>query len=513
MEKTIVHLTSEIAPFYKRGGLGDVAGSLPVYLTKKYRNVVISFYYKGRMKGLEDVPKRSFIVDIHGIDYRFYYYPLVRDNVQYFFIDMDDENLFSESEGGSLEKKKKTKRGNSKGDTAYRGLLPIMIHFYFAKAALNFILKKEMEPSFLLLHDWQVAGVFAYQSLLRHMREQFNCKTLMMIHNFQYQGEIIKDSLSFLDAESRETVRSLYDKYESASLMGLAFDRSDYVATVSNGYAKELEKQSAPHIGYDFVAQRTDGILHFTNGVDYSLWHPKNSPFLPIHYDIDQQAVRKRYKAQLQRKCGFEDDGKPIALMMARLVPQKGIYLFMNTEQTDERALAQIEKVLDTGVKLIVHGTPAGGEDGRVNYLFELARKTFPDRFYYDNKYSDAKGHVYLAGSDMALMPSFFEPCGLVQLYAMAFGSVPIVNPVGGLGDTVDCFFKEENKPTGFHMESYSTTGLVEALQRAADIYHNDKNAWQELINNGMNADFSWDRMIQPYFEFFAKSMQLEYST
>ncbi|MEO1514758.1 MAG: glycogen/starch synthase [Bacteroidota bacterium] len=502
--KSILHLTSEVSPFYKRGGLGDVVGSLPQYLSKEYRNCVISFYYNGRMKGLEEAQKYQFSMPVHGVEYGFYYYKLVRDGVHYFFIDMEDENVLADSEGGSGGSQK------GKGSTAYVEVLPMSTHFYFAKAALRLIELEDVQPLHILLHDWHVCGIFGYEKMLDNLRRRYDSKTTIMIHNFEYKGALLPDSFPFMDPDCRPVLEALYQKHRSASLLGLGIEKADHVATVSKGYARELEQGLAPHIGYKFLEARPDGVLDFTNGVDYSLWHPQNSPFLPTPYNWESIERKKQYKKDMIEQFGFDDTDEPICLFMARLTPQKGISLLMNFAASDEEGLAQIEKALDSGLRLVVYGTPSNGENDRMHHLFSLARKHFPKRFYYDGKYTEVKAHRYLAGADMLLSPSYFEPCGLVQLYAMAFGTVPLVNPVGGLGHTVDCYRKEPENATGFHLRSYTSESLNECMRLAGQIYNEQADRWQELVQEGMERDFSWEKMTQKYLTFFEADMVIQ---
>ncbi|MEO0776344.1 MAG: glycosyltransferase, partial [Bacteroidota bacterium] len=347
--------------------------------------------------------------------------------------------------------------------------------------------------------------IFAYEKLLGELRRRHRCKTLLLIHNYEHQGELVPDMFRFMDEESREVLARLYRRYGNASLLGLAIDRSDFVGTVSKGYAEELMTQRAPHPNFHFLQRRSDCVLDFTNGVDYSEWHPRNSPHLPWPYDWESRATKRAYRREVLYQCGLADDERPLALLMARLTPQKGIYLLMNPALEDEAALAQLQRHLRTGWKIIVYGNPSGGTQGRIHHLFSLAQQRFPNRFFYDADYTEPKAHRYLAAADLLLSPSKFEPCGLVQLYAMAFGTVPLVNPIGGLGETVICHQREPKRATGFHLSEYTTDSLHRSLQRAIRLYGLYPDKWEALMRRGMHSDFSWERQIQRYRDFFER--------
>ncbi|MCB0607330.1 MAG: glycogen/starch synthase [Lewinellaceae bacterium] len=495
-EKILVHLTSEVAPFYKRGGLADVVGSLPYNLGAEYDNIVISFFYQHRMNHLEDVPRQEFFMEIHGVDYRCYYYKVIKGEVTFYFLNLEDENIFSDSEAGNSNKP-------VNGDAPYVAAIPIMAYFYFAKAFLTMIRMLDISFEFLILHDWHVCGIFGFPEQLDQLKKKQSFLSMLLIHNFEFQGDILPDVFSCMDPETKERVDAVNRKFGSVTLLSLGLEYADIVSTVSENYARELGEKHLPHSGFKFLEGKEKKIKSLPNGVDRGLWHPATSPHLVLNYDENTAHAKDFYKKQLCLDAGFASDQAPVLLFMARLTHQKGISFLLDFREQAEKAFCDLENVLRTGVNLVVFGNPGGGLSGRIHKYFLQAGEEFKGRFYYDWKYSDEKAHQMLAGADMLLAPSLFEPCGLVQLYAMSFGAVPLVRPTGGLKDTVIDFYAQPDQATGFHIPGYTREGLVSAIQTAADLYSHQREAWDQLRIRGMLTDWSWNRMNSAYDRLF----------
>lgn len=495
-EKTIIHLTSEVMPFYKRGGLADVAGSLPNYLNKTHRNIVISFYYRGRMKHLEKAKKSSFFIQIQGIDYKCYQYTITRAGIDYYFLNLEDEHVFSETEERGMSV-------DEDGNSGYQTDIPILAYFYFAKAALTLIQNLELRSDVILLHDWHVCGLFAFPETLGRLEAKYDFFTMLLIHNFDFQGNILPDVFHLLDKESQKPVKDIFDKHNSVTLLSLGLEYAKVISTVSDNYGKELVNQSVPHTGLDYLSGKEESIHSFQNGTDNKFWNPFKSPFIQSNFSVKNLSGKQQNKEALVQHCNLPAGDGPLVLFMARLTEQKGTSLLMDFRKKPCEAMDQLANVLSTGIRLIVYGKPAGGKKGVMHQYLSLANQQFPEQFYYDWDYSDAMAHQMLAGADMVLCPSLFEPCGLVHLYGMAFGAIPIVRPVGGLKDTVLNYTSDNITGTGFYIDEYNQESLVITLRRAVQLYNEDKRQWLQLMRRAMTTDFSWKRMIQPYLNFF----------
>jgi len=506
-EKQIVHIAYEVAPFFKNGGLGDVVSALPQYLSREYSNVVISFYYKGMMSHFNNYVSNDFIVEIQGIEYKFKYYYLTINHVEYYFLNMEDEYVFCDFGFSSLN-----------GNNPYKNLSSVIIFLNFGKAVLRLIQLQIPNITHIICHDWHAAGVFAYPSLLETIKISHNANILsfILIHNYGYQGYIFEDILPFLEEETFLLIKGLYNRYGFATMLGLAIDQSDSILTVSENYAKELKEGNLPHENLKFIIQSKKEIVGLLNGVDYKIWHPSNSPYLNNNFTVNSKEKKIKFKEESFKNCGFKYKNikdTPLILYMCRLSEQKGINLFYDAyDKNQNAAIAFFEKFLDIGFKFIIYGAPAGGLNGKIHEALTLISQRFNESFYYNPNYNEKDAHNYLASADIVLLPSLFEPCGLVQLYSMAFGAIPVVRPVGGLKDTIKCFFETNIAPTGFYIKSNSRKQLYDITKKVIDIYNNQPDIWEQIQINAMKQDFSWDKNIQNYFRLF-ENMEIKKAT
>jgi len=496
MKKIILHVTSEVTPFYKRGGLGDVMGALPKYLTTEdYTNIVISQYYNDQMHGLEGCKHSVFFMSLYGLNYEYHCYYKKMKGVHYYFINLSDHEAFA-----GLEKPQD-------GDMPYKGASSFMYYLYYGKAVLSTILNIPLHPDYIFCHDWQTAGVFAFQEELRTLKEEHRFKSVFMIHNYEYQGEIYQDCLPYLPGNVAKEVKAIFKKYKSASMMALGIEKSDYVATVSHGYAEELLKGILPHKGLKYITGRDGGINAFLNGVDYDIWHPESSPYLDVRYSYRSVDKKSCIKKEVYDQCGFErqDIHKPLILMMARLTPQKGIQLLAGHHSDKLKVEGDMKKILKSGARLIIYGNPSGGVDGETHEALTFLNEKFKGQLYYNPDYREDLAHKFLAAADIFLAPSLFEPCGLVQVYAMAFGAIPIVRPVGGLKDTVKCHFKSPLDSTGFYINEFSTDCLSDTVKDVVKVFESDRSTWLEIQQRAMQVDFSWYKMREQYLSFLSE--------
>ncbi|WP_202704125.1 glycogen/starch synthase [Flavobacterium sp. UGB4466] len=504
----IIHFTSEVAPFYKRGGLGDVVGALPKYLSESTHNVVISFYYEKRMM-IENIDfKESFKIEIQNIEYEFDYYYLNQDNVDYYFLNMSDELIFSD-----LESSESDLLGES-GDRPYDNKSSYIVYLYFAKAALQLIYNLKLLPDFLLFHDWHACGCFAFSKLMNEIYSRKRYSTILIIHNYEYQGDIFPDTLEFLNEEESAEIKEIFREYKTASLLSIGLKNADYVGTVSKNYGKELLTGNLPHKGLAYLKSiKKKKIFALPNGIDQTIWSPEKSPYIPGTYNKSSVNIMKaKAKEILLKRAGFVDSSDPVILLMSRLTDQKGIGIIINSWDTEETSLEKFEALLNTGIKLIVCGRPGGGLNGNINKRFALAQKKFPHKFCYIPTYNEPDAHLFLAGSDAILCPSLFEPCGLVHLYGMSFGTVPVVRPVGGLRDTVISHNEYPEISTGFYIDEFNFKSLIEALRKTVHTYKFQNDIWQKIMLRCMEEDYSWEKARHNYLQLF-DSIKKEYHT
>ena len=493
-KKTIVHVTSEVAPFYKRGGLGDVAGALPVYLeSPEYHNIVISLFYDGKMNHLEEAEEKNFTITFHGVPYRFSTFSVRRQHILYYFIRLSDSSVLSDLE-------------NNDGFKPYAAPSAIVPFFYFARAALEVILQHNHQPDFLFCHDWQTGGVFAFPDILEGLHRQNPFTRVFMIHNYDFQGPLYQDICRYLEPQNNREIMAILQRFGHATMLALALKNCDYAAAVSHTYARELMARDAPHLGLDYLSLLKHNVHSFLNGSDTTLWQPRDNQFLSLNYDENSLHKKQELKLEFLSRHSTNGDRRPdqpLVLMLCRLTTQKGIGLFADYFEHEQGIVEHMRKFLDTGIRFVIHGNPAGGMNSVVHQRLSKLAKTFGPNFIYLPGYSEESAHQLLAAADILLAPSLFEPCGLIQIYAMAFGTVPVVRPVGGMKDTVDCYKKDPDNATGFHIPEFTRESLIQTIDDAAEVFRQHPQQWQQMMKRGMARDFSWNRMKQQYFNFF----------
>lgn len=494
--KIIVHLTSEVSPFFKRGGLGDVLGSLPEYLEgDDYHNIVISLFYDGKMKHIETAAAHKLVMHYQEIHYEFTVYHIEKKSIDYYFIKLADSWVLSDLE-------------NKDGGSPYCEGPSIIPYFYFAKAVLQTIDNFKITPSYIFCHDWQSVGVLGYTGIMQKIKKQSACTTVFLIHNYHHQGEIYEDIATYLEPDPACAIKEVFSRCGSASLLALGLKNSDYAATVSNSYAEELIDGRAPHTGLKYLDLCGRQVLGFLNGINHGVWQPENNAYLPVSFNIETLDNKKRIKKEVLRDYGFHDPDNidpPLVLLLCRLTFQKGVYLFIDFLHDREAMQEYTASFLDSDTRFVVLGNPGDGINGNIDKEFCFLQKQFPGRFLYINRYSEDLAHLFLAAADILIAPSIFEPCGLIQIYAMAYGTVPVVRPVGGMKDTVRCYFEQPLNATGFYINSYNRSAIIQTMKKVINIYYHSPQEWRKIMQRGMKEDFSWSQMVKQYHTFFER--------
>ena len=473
----IAILASEGAPYAKSGGLGDVMEALPAALARIPGNevvLILPFYKKILDNPAYEVERVAEFNTTLG--WRRQYTGVMKlmnrtDGVQVYFID----NLYYfGGRSGAIY-------GDS--DDAER-------FAFFSRACLDTLSAVGFIPDVIQCNDWQTAPVPVFLNAL--YRPVFpNTKVMYTIHNVEYQGWAsgsFFDDVLGLPWQWRGTL----DMNNSVNVMKGAIETADLVTTVSETYARELM--------YPYYAHGLDGILTenawkltgITNGIDTNTFNPDTDPALPAHYNADNFREGKAIcKALLQEEVGLPvEPDVPLMVMVTRLAGHKGLDLLVYCA----RKLLTEEKA-----QLLILGT---GEPQYEAFFRELAAE-FPDRVAAKITFSLTLASRIYAGGDIYLMPSKSEPCGLSQMNAMRYGTVPVVNATGGLKDTVPGVDAEGKGGLGFTFQSYNGDDFHYALKRCLDLYHNNRAAFQELQYVDMTQDFSWDKPAGRYMDLF----------
>ena len=473
----ILFAASEAVPFIKTGGLADVAGSLPKALAQAGHEVkVILPLYEG-VSG-EWRSQMTFLKYFNvTLSWRQVYcgiFQLERDGVTYWFV--DNEYYF--------------KRWQMYGhfDDCER-------FAYFSRAVIETPGQLDWWPDVIHCNDWQTALVPVYLLEDKYRIPQLgNAKSVFTIHNIEYQGrygdQVLEDVIGLGRNYFNEGMLAFHG---DVNLMKGAIMASTYVTTVSPTYAQELRMPFYAH-GMDAVINQQSGKLQgILNGIDMALYDPAKKPGLAANFTAKNPAKGKTAcKLALQKAVGLrEDESAPIIACVSRLVGHKGFSLVTDV----------LHQIMEMNVQMVVLGTG----DWQYEEAFRNAQRQYPGRFSAQITYSAPLSDMIYAGADIFLMPSISEPCGLSQMIAMRFGTVPVVRETGGLKDTVLPYNKFEGTGRGFTFSDINAGDMLWVIREAVDLYHNSKEAWRGLQKEGMTADFSWDHSAQEYIDIYQR--------
>ena len=481
--RSVAFIGSECYPFVKTGGLGDVMYALPRELVKQNCDVrVILPRYACIRQQYQDkmVYRGEFYMDL-GRTGRNYYVGIMEyvcDGVVYDFI--DNQEFFS--------------AGNP-----YISLVDdIPKYCFFSKAALAALNFMNWIPDIIHCHDWQAALVPVYLRTLFHDSPVGRAKTVLTIHNLRFQGIYNIPTIQYWSGLPDEVFNmgALKQGYEDANMLkgGLAY--ADRITTVSGTYAQEIQtgeygEQLEEHLRYHSYKLR--GIV---NGIDYEMWNPKTDAALAVNYDADDVLKRKKEnKLALQKELELEQDEEKLVLgLISRLTNQKGLDLFN----------AIIPQVMDGNTQIVVLGTG----DKQYEDTFRYYENTYHGMFSACIQYDEARAHRIYAGADALLVPSRFEPCGLTQLNAMHYGTLPIVRETGGLKDTVEPYNVYTGSGNGFTFDRYDAGLLLDAINRAKTTYFTERANWDQVVQRDMAKDVSWENSAKQYKNLYLELTQ-----
>jgi starch synthase len=474
-------VASEVAPWAKTGGLADVTGALPAALTAlghsvtvvlpKYRKV--SLPSASQLRRTVALGQLGFEVTYHVADLAAKHRIVLVDVPQFF----DREGFYGAS-------------GQDYDDNADRFAV-------LTAAALEYGEYEHPEPIDVVhAHDWQ-AGLAP--TLLRVAAERYprlsRAGLVFTIHNLAYQGLFPRDVVPRLSLPWTTFTMDTGEFYNQFSYLKAGIAYSDYVTTVSPSYARET---LTPEFGYGLeglLTTRQDRYVGILNGIDTSAWDPAADPLLPAHFDADHLEGKSLCKRALLERFGFAqgDDrmARPVIGMVSRLVAQKGLDLIQQGR----------EPLIDCDATWVFLGT---GDRQYEEFLRAWAAR-HPARVGVHIGFSESLAHLVEAGSDIFMMPSLFEPCGLNQMYSLRYGTVPIVRAVGGLEDTIQPYTARAIGANGFKFREATAEALVRTTRQAVRLYQN-KQAWLSLVRNGMAADHSWATSAREYVKVYRRA-------
>lgn len=474
--KKILFAASEGVPFIKTGGLADVVGSLPKCFDKKYFDVRVimpkylcmSQEYKDQMTYIN-----HFYMDISGKSQYVGVFELCYDGITFYFV--DNEYYFA-------------------GAKPYGDLRWDLEKFaFFSKAALSVLPVVDFQPDIIHCHDWQTGLIPVYLKERFHEGDFFrNMKSVMTIHNLKFQG--------IWDVKTIKAITGLPDyfftpdkleAYKDGNLLkgGLVF--ADAITTVSNTYAEEI-KMPFYGEGLDgLLCARSNDLRGILNGIDYDEYNPETDKYIVNPYNAkDFRKEKIKNKRALQAELGLEQDDKKFMIgIVSRLTDQKGFDL--------------IAYVMDELCQLDAQFVILGTGDEQYENMFRHFDWKYANKVSANIYYSEAVSHKIYASADAFLMPSLFEPCGLSQLMALRYGTIPIVRETGGLKDTVEPYNEYESTGTGFSFTNYNAHEMLNTVRYAHSIYTEKKREWNKMVDRAMAADFSWHVSALKYQEMY----------
>ncbi len=473
--------SSELAPLAKTGGLADVTSALSAFIDGDGHDirVLIPFYSSIDTSSLE-VTRVDYLQDLpiqigrHHFRYSIDTAKLPGTELAVYLLRCpqlyDRPGIYT-----------------SNGDEHLRFIL-------LSRAAIEMCQHMGFAPDIFSCHDWHTSLVPLYLKTRYAWDRLFEkTRSVLTIHNIGHQGIFDAGILEDLGLEHEN------DKLHQDDLAGGVINflktgllYADMLTTVSPGYAKEI---LGPEYGMglqDILRQRRHSLVGILNGVDTNEWNPAADPLIPYSYDSRRIAGKKKNKTALMQELGLDcNDDMPLLGMVSRLTSQKGIDLIQQT-------LPEMMIQRRFGVVVL------GSGDQRYEHFFSWLQNRHPDRVCFYRGFSNKLAHLIEAGSDIFLMPSLFEPCGLNQMYSLRYGTVPIVRRTGGLADSVQQFDPSSGQGTGIVFNDYNAPALGWAINFALDLYPN-KKPWRQMMRNGMAMDFSWERQGHIYIDLFRR--------
>lgn len=485
----IVMFSAEAVPYVKVGGLADVVGALaralglegakvllvlPAYLSIRHSEHNIRPYAPlpgfDMSLGSRDVHAEVFhtIMPISGVDV------FLLGGEDYFLREgIYDDPLTKEGYHDNMER-----------------------FVFFMKAGLELLLRLGRPIDVVHCHDSQTGLIPGLMRVNYGYHPHFaQAGVLFTIHNLAYQSIYPKEALlpAGVDEKRYFHAGSPFEFWGKVNCMKVGIEYADQINTVSETYA--LEIQSSPEYGYGLegvLSRRSADLSGIVNGIDYHMWNPETDPLIPAHFSSPDQPGKAACKSEVLKAFGLpQPEGRvPLVGMVSRLVAQKGFDLI-------EQAMDQIEQV---DLQMVILGT------GQQKYhdLLQLMAARYPRKLGFQSRFDEALAHRIFAGSDILLMPSKYEPCGLNQLYSLRYGTVPVVRATGGLVDTVTDYDPATDTGTGFRFYHYDGRDMLLALKRALRVY-SDAPRWTELAKCGMAQDWSWEESARKYLSRYRK--------
>ena len=483
----ILFVTSEVVPFIKTGGLADVSSALPQSLAEMGHEVRIVVPKYGavddrKYKIHEVVRLKDLKVNIGGKEVIFSlkscFLPGQKVRVQIYFL--DNHEYFGSR--NSLYANPLTGKDYKDNDERF-----ILLNL----SIFELIQKLGWIPDLIHCNDWQCGLIPAYLKTVYKDHQLFsNFKTLYTVHNLAYQGIFANSSFSKTGLPSDINSEKGIKQGGKINFMKSGLMYADVINTVSNTYANEIRKDNKFGAGLkNILAKRKKDLYGIINGIDNKVWNPEKDKHLVKKYNFKSIEAKKANKKELAERFSFKYvEDIPILGVISRLYDSKGIDL--------------VQKAFPDIMKMKVQFILLGTGDSKYHSFFNKMSFKYKDKFACYLGFNDELAHLIEGGSDIFLMPSKYEPCGLNQMYSLKYGTVPVVRETGGLADTVIKYSQKSNDGTGFLFIKYDAKEFVKEIKKAVKLF-GDKKEWLKIVKAGMKSDFSWNSSAKKYIELY----------
>ncbi len=478
MINRILMVSSEAVPFAKSGGLADVAGTLPKNIVDNgYDMRVVMPMYKSIKTEYKKMMTKIFTFNVQ-LDWRnqtanLYECKWKTDQgnfLTYYFIQNDyyfeRDGMYGYDDDGER-------------------------FMFFSKAVLNMLPIIDFCPDIMHCNDWQTGSICAMLSEVYRKTDFYkDIKTVFTIHNLKFQGWCGKEFLNMMQLDDSYFVSHKLEFYGKVNMMKAGILYCDKLNTVSEMYAREIQ---TPTYGCDLeglLREQNHKLYGILNGIDNDFYNPFTDEIIWKNYSIEKLDRKSNNKLSLQRELGFaENVNTPLISIVSRLTDQKGLDLIGDN----------IEELLGMDIQLVILGTG----DRWIEEMFSYMETRAPHKVKAHIMFSEEYANKLYAASDMILIPSRFEPCGLTQLISFRYGTVPIARATGGLADTVINYKNKAAKATGFTFRNASSSELMDAVRAAYQLYTTDKSAWTNIVTNIMKLDYSWNSSAKKYIRLY----------
>lgn len=480
----VVYVSAEISPFAKSGESADVASSLTKFLAHQGMKVSV-FIPRYRRPEIESFSMKKIMSDlavpVGGEKIKGKVYKSELGNCDLYFIDNPKyfwrENIYGTGKGEYLDNDER--------------------FVFFNRAVLEFILKTKMPVDIIHCNSWPTALIPVFLKTHYSHRSLFkNTATVFTLHNVAYQGTFPPETLTLTGLNWNYFTPKQLSFNGKFNFLKAGVMFSDVLNTVSSAYKKEIQTEKYGLGLEEILKSRSDVFFSIRNGVDYEIWNPETDPHIAANYSASDQKGKKKCKLDLIKEFGLSISSKtPLIGVVSYLSAQKGLDLILES----------MDGLMGMKAGLVVLGK---GDEIYEKKLLE-AQKKFPKKMAVKFDLSPVLVHKMAAGTDISLIPSLYEPCGLNQLYSFKYGTVPVVRAAGGLRETVKPFSRKTLRGNGFVFKEYTSRALLKALQDALSCYEKPE-IWQKIIQEGFRKNFSWETAAKKYAKLYRSALDIK---